>query len=172
MGKSEGNMIKLSDNPRDIFGKVMAFDDSILPTGFEILTNYELTQVEEIKQRIQSGENPMTLKKLLAFEITRELKGEQEALNAKKYFEDIFQKKDIDTQLPVVEINSENINILDLIVKCKITDSKSQAKRLILQSAVSINTEKITDWTKQIQVGEYTVIRCGRHVYQLKYIPK
>jgi len=172
MGKSEGNMIKLSDSANDIFGKVMTFDDSILPIGFEILTNYELSKVDEIKERINSGENPMTLKKILAFEVTKDIKGEQEALNAQKYFEDIFQKKDIDTQLSTIEINTENINILDLIVQCKITDSKSQAKRLVLQSAVSINSEKITDWSKQIQLGQNTVIRCGRHVYQIKYIPK
>ena len=172
MGKSEGNMIKLSDSPNDIFGKVMTFDDSAIPTGFEILTNYELTQVEEIKERIKSGENPMTVKKLLAFEVTKEIKGEQEAINAQKYFEDIFQKKDIDTQLPTVEINSESINILDLIVESKITDSKSQAKRLVLQGAVSINNEKISDWSKQIQLGQNTVIRCGRHVYQIKHITK
>ncbi|NLE30654.1 hypothetical protein GX618_00035, partial [Candidatus Dojkabacteria bacterium] len=76
------------------------------------------------------------------------------------------------TQLPTLEINTESINILDLIVQCKITDSKSQAKRLVQQSAVSINNEKITDWSKQIQLGEITVIRCGRHVYQVKYVPK
>lgn len=170
MGKSEGNMIKLSDNPNDIFGKVMAFDDSILLTGFEILTNYELTEIEEIKQRINSGENPMVLKKLLAFEVTKEIKGEQEAINAQKYFENIFQKKDLDTQLPTVGINTGNINILDLIVQCKITDSKSQAKRLVLQGAVSINNEKISDWRKQIQLDKKDVIRCGRHVYQIKHI--
>ena len=172
MGKSEGNMVKLSDSANDIYGKVMTFDDSAIPNGFEILTNYELTQVEEIKERIESGENPMTVKKLLAFEVTKEIKGEQEAINAQKYFEDIFQKKDIDTQLPTIEINSENVNILDLIVKCKITESKSQAKRLVLQGAVSINNEKISDWSKQIQLGQNTVIRCGRHVYQIKQTPK
>lgn len=172
MGKSEGNMIKLSDSAQDIFGKVMTFDDKLIPIGFEILTNFELTQVEEIKQKINSGENPMTLKKLLALEVTKEIKGEQEAINAQKYFEDIFQKKDLDTQLATVEIESESINILDLIVQCKITESRSQAKRLVQQSAVSINSEKISDWSKQIQLGQNTVIRCGRHVYQIKHTTK
>ncbi len=55
-------------------------------------------------------------------------------------------------------------------MQCKITESRSQAKRLVQQSAVSINSEKISDWSKQIQLGENTVIR--RHVYQIKYVPK
>ncbi|HOV17760.1 MAG TPA: tyrosine--tRNA ligase, partial [Candidatus Dojkabacteria bacterium] len=87
MGKTSGNMIELSDSANNIFGKVMAFDDKLIPIGFEILTEYELEQVKEIKERLKKGENPMILKKLLAFEITKDIKGEQEAENAQKYFE-------------------------------------------------------------------------------------
>jgi tyrosyl-tRNA synthetase len=172
MGKTSGNMIELSDSANNIFGKVMAFDDKLIPIGFEILTKYELKQVEEIKERLKKGENPMILKKLLAFEITKDIKGEQEAENAQKYFENVFQKKNLNTDIPIRTVRQSNINILDLIVQCKITNSKSQAKRLVEQNAVTINGEKITDWNKNIQVGSgSTILKCGKHVYQVKYIP-
>ena len=172
MGKTSGNMIELSDSANNIFGKVMAFDDKLIPIGFEILTKYELKQVEEIKERLKKGENPMILKKLLAFEITKDIKGEQEAENAQKYFENIFQKKNLNTAIPIRTVKQNNINILDLIVQCKITNSKSQAKRLVEQNAVTINGEKITDWNKNIQVGSgSTILKCGKHVYKVKYIP-
>jgi len=172
MGKTSGNMIELSDSANNIFGKVMAFDDKLIPIGFEILTEYELEQVKEIKERLKKGENPMILKKLLAFEITKDIKGEQEAENAQKYFENIFQKKNLNTDIPVRTVRQSNINILDLIVQCKIANSKSQAKRLVEQNAVTINGEKITDWNKNIQVGSgSTILKCGKHVYQVKYIP-
>jgi len=172
MGKTSGNMIELSDSANNIFGKVMAFDDKLIPIGFEILTKYELKQVEEIKERLKKGENPMILKKLLAFEITKDIKGEQEAENAQKYFENVFQKKNLNTDIPVKTVRQSNINILDLIVQCEIANSKSQAKRLVEQNAVTINGEKITDWNKNIQVGSgSTILKCGRHVYQVKYIP-
>ena len=172
MGKTSGNMIELSDSANNIFGKVMAFDDKLIPIGFEILTKYELKQVEEIKERLKKGENPMILKKLLAFEITKDIKGEQEAENAQKYFENIFQKKNLNTDIPVRTVRQSNINILDLIVQCKIANSKSQAKRLVEQNAVTINGEKITDWNKNIQVGSgSTILKCGKHVYKVKYIP-
>jgi len=172
MGKTSGNMIELSDSANNIFGKVMAFDDKLIPIGFEILTEYELEQVKEIKERLKKGENPMILKKLLAFEITKDIKGEQEAENAQKYFENIFQKKNLNTDIPVRTVRQSNINILDLIVQCEITNSKSQAKRFVEQNAVTINGEKITDWNKNIQVGSgSTILKCGRHVYQVKYIP-
>ena len=172
MGKTSGNMIELSDSANNIFGKVMAFDDKLIPIGFEILTEYELEQVKEIKERLKKGENPMILKKLLAFEITKDIKGEQEAENAQKYFENVFQKKNLNTDIPIRTVRQSNINILDLIVQCKITNSKSQAKRLVEQNAVTINGEKITDWNKNIQVGSgSTILKCGKHVYKVKYIP-
>ena len=172
MGKTSGNMIELSDSANNIFGKVMAFDDKLIPIGFEILTKYELKQVEEIKERLKKGENPMILKKLLAFEITKDIKGEKEAENAQKYFENVFQKKNLNTDIPVKTVRQSNINILDLIVQCEIANSKSQAKRLVEQNAVTINGEKITDWNKNIQVGSgSTILKCGKHVYQVKYIP-
>ena len=172
MGKTSGNMIELSDSANNIFGKVMAFDDKLIPIGFEILTKYELEQIEEIKERLKKGENPMTLKKLLAFEITKDIKGEQEAENAQKYFENVFQKKNLNTDIPVKTVRQSNINILDLIVQCEIANSKSQAKRLVEQNAVTINGEKITDWNKNIQVDSgSTILKCGKHVYKVKYIP-
>jgi len=172
MGKTSGNMIELSDSANNIFGKVMAFDDKLIPIGFEILTKHELEQVEEIKERLKKGENPMILKKLLAFEITKDIKGEQQAENAQKYFENVFQKKNLNTDIPVKTVRQSNINILDLIVQCKIANSKSQAKRLVEQNAVTINGEKITDWNKNIQVDSgSTILKCGKHVYKVKYIP-
>jgi tyrosyl-tRNA synthetase len=172
MGKTSGNMIELSDSANNIFGKVMAFDDKLIPIGFEILTGYDLEQVEEIKERLKNGENPMILKKLLAFEITKDIKGEQEAKNAQEYFENIFQKKNLNTNIPIKTVKQNNINILDLIVQCKIANSRSQAKRLVEQNAVTINGEKITDWNKNIQLNNGSIIlKCGKHVYQVEYIP-
>ena len=172
MGKTSGNMIELSDSANNIFGKVMSFDDKLIPIGFEILTEYDLEQVEKIKERLKNGENPMILKKILAFEITKDIKGEQEAKNAQEYFENIFQKKNLNTNIPTRTIKQNNINILDLIVQCKITNSKSQAKRLVEQNAVTINGQKITDWNKNIQIGNGSIIlKCGKQVYQVEYIP-
>ena len=172
MGKTSGNMIELSDSANNVFGKVMAFDDKLIPISFEILTEYDLEQVEEIKERLKNRENPMVVKKLLAFEITKDIKGEQEAKNAKEYFENIFQKKNLNTNIPIRTVKQNNINILDLIVQCKITNSKSQAKRLVEQNAVTINGEKITDWNKNIQLDNGSIIlKCGKQVYQVEYIP-
>jgi len=171
MGKTSGNMIELNDSANNMFGKVMSFDDKLISIGFEILTDYDQEQTEEISKRLKEGENPMILKKLLAFEITKDIKGEEDAVSAQKYFESIFQEKNLNTEIPIKEIKQERINILDLIVQCKIAESKSQAKRLIQQKAVSINKEKIVDWKKEISISNKDIVlKCGKYVYKVKHI--
>jgi tyrosyl-tRNA synthetase len=171
MGKSENNMITLDDSTNDIFGKVMSFTDEQIIVGFEILTSYELSEIKKIEERLSSGENPMVIKKELAYEVTKDIKGKEEAESAKKYFEDVFQNREITTQLPIVELSEQEITITDLIVKLEITDSKSQARRLVEQGAVKIDDEKVSDWNKQISLKtEYSpILKCGRYMYQIKY---
>ena len=174
MGKSEGNMIKLSDSANDIFGKVMAFSDEQILLGFEILTSYELEQVADISNRLKGGENPILLKKLLAFEITKEIKGEQEAKQAQEYFESIFQKKDLNTEIPIKNIGTENIGIVDLLLECNITNSKTQARRLIEQGAVYLNQQRVSDWQSKLTISQedMPILKCGKHVYQIKLTKK
>ena len=83
MGKSEGNMVRLDDSAKDIYGKIMSFEDEKILIGFEILTKATLPELEEYKKRLESGENPMILKKELAYRVTTEIKSEEEAENAR-----------------------------------------------------------------------------------------
>ncbi len=173
MGKSEGNMITLDDNSNDIYGKVMAFSDNQISIGFEILTSYDLEKLEEINKRLSSGENPMQLKKELAFEITKDIKGEQEAVSAQHFFENVFQKKEVETEIPEKILNISRIQITNLLVEIGACKSKSQARRLIEQGAVKINEEKVIDWNKEIILDSDTqyIIKCGRHMNQIKFNP-
>ncbi len=170
MGKSEGNMIKLSDSSNDIYGKVMAFEDSQLLIGFEILTDFNMEDVKEIEKRLTSGENPINIKKELAYEITKDIKGEEEALSAQRYFESVFQRKDITSEIPEREVISKKI--IDIIVELNITNSKGEARRLIEQGGVKVNEEKLTDWNTELtlsQSKQYT-LKCGRYIYHIKPI--
>jgi len=169
MGKSEGNMIELNDNPKDIYGKIMAFTDEQIAEGFELLTSADLNELKEIQKKLKNNENPMNLKKELAFKVTSELKSPADAETAQKYFESVFQKKTLDTELNKIEINEKEINILDLIIKTKLTPSKAQARRLIEQGAVKINSEKVTDWQKIITLTQPITLKVGKKVLQITY---
>jgi len=65
MGKTTGNTVNLTDSPNDIFGKIMALPDSLLPLGFELLTDMDQPETE-----------PMTAKKILALEVVKQIHGE------------------------------------------------------------------------------------------------
>jgi tyrosyl-tRNA synthetase len=169
MGKTQGNMVKMNDTPNDIYGKIMASDDSLLVPSFEILTNMELEDVKKIEKRLEEGENPMTLKKELAFLVTSEITTKGDAESAQKYFEEVFQKGETSEDVPEVEINTDNIRLNDLIFEVKLARSKGQARRLIEQGAVKINGETHTQWDEEVNLKSLSPItlKVGRKLTKI-----
>jgi tyrosyl-tRNA synthetase len=167
MGKSEGNMIKLTDSAEDMYGKVMSFPDEHIIPGFELLTNSDLEEIEEYKEQMKTI-NPMELKKKLAYTITSELHSEEEAQKAQQYFESIFQNKDFNTEIREVKVTENQMDILSLIVeKAELSSSKSQARRLVEQSAVSINGEKETDSKKIVDLSKEVTLKVGKQIVKI-----
>ncbi|MBN1618208.1 tyrosine--tRNA ligase [Candidatus Dojkabacteria bacterium] len=174
MGKSEGNMIMLSDNANDMYGKVMTFTDGMICPAFEILTDIPMSEIKQMQKDMDKGKvNPMQLKKKLAFIITSEHKGDNEAKKAQEYFENIFQKKDTSTEVAIETIISKekNISILDLLSKVTaITPSNSEAKRLISQKAVRVEGKTVTDKQTIIKITEKGIeLRVGKKIKRIKY---
>jgi tyrosyl-tRNA synthetase len=169
MGKTEGNMIKMNDKPEDIYGKVMAFNDDMILGGFEILTFATMDEVKEYKERLESGENPMILKKELAFRITSEITSEKEAKQAQEFFESVFQNKDKDVKIPQKEVSEKEIPLNQLLVDIDFASSKSEAKRLIEQGAVKIADKKITQYNHPINTSNQPEIRVGRKLCKITF---
>lgn len=167
MGKTEGNMIKMNDKAQDIFGKVMAFTDEMIIDAFETLTFATMEQVEEYKKRLQSGENPIILKKELAFKITSEITSTKEAKEAQEYFESVFQNQNKEVEIATKEISQEKILLNDLLVEIGFATSKSQAKRLIEQGAVKIDDQKITQYDYPVNSSQPLNLRVGRKVCKI-----
>lgn len=163
MGKSEGNMITLADSAQNIYGKVMAFPDEHIVPGFELLTSMEIDDVEEVKQKLKQGVNPIELKKALALQLTSELKGKDEAEKAQQYFEEVFQKKGASEEAPKHE--GLNQNIVEILLSTKIASSKSEARRLLLQNAVKLEGEVITD--PNIIVTTSGILKVGKKVFHI-----
>ncbi len=166
MGKSEGNMIMLSDSPENIFGKVMAFTDEQIVQGFELLTNLGLDEVEDIERKIQTGSNPMEFKKKLAWTIVSELKSKEEADTASTYFENIYQKGNLNVDIETISLHQESMKLIDLIVESGMSSSKSEARRLVDQGAVYINDQKKSDFQEEILI-QNIVLKVGRRVVKI-----
>ena len=169
MGKTTGNMVRMNDSANDIFGKIMASDDSLIIPSFEILTSMEMEEVEEQKARIASGENPMNLKKELAFRVTQEITSKEEAEEAQKFFEDVFQKGDISEDIPEIKIEEDSLKLNDLIFSAGFAESKSQARRLVEQGAVKIDGETKTQWDQVIDIRSLSpfTLKAGRNLIKI-----
>lgn len=160
MGKSEGNAIFLTDKAEDIFGKIMAMPDTILPTAIELLTDLPLD--------LHKTKGPLQAKKQVAAEVVKQIYGQEKANKAKSYFENIFQKGRLSEKLPTIKISQEKIALVDLIEESKLNLSRSQIKRLIKEGAISINNQKITDTKKQIVLKDALIAKIGKKDY-IKY---
>ena len=169
MGKTEGNMIKMNDKPEDIYGKVMAFNDDMILGAFEILTFATMDEVKEYKERLDSGENPMILKKELALRITSEITSKKDAKQAQEFFESVFQNKDKDVEIPEKEVSQEEIPLNQLLVDIEFASSKSEAKRLIEQGAVKIADKKITQYNYPINTSNEPEVRVGRKLCKITF---
>lgn len=171
MGKTTGNMIRMDDTPEDIYGKVMAFSDDMILKGFEILTFSTMPELEEYQKRLESGENPMILKKELALMITSEITTKGEALKAQNFFESVFQNKDQETEIPENVISKKEIPLNELLVEIKFASSKAQAKRLVEQGAVKINSEKVSQYNQVLNIDndQSLILKVGKNICKITY---
>ena len=161
MGKTEGNMVAITDSPADMFGKVMSWPDSMILIGFELCTRVSLNEIEEIKSALSRGENPKDAKTRLAFEIVALLKGKEDAEKARSEFAAAFSDG---KPKEFVEIKISGAHSLaDALIEKKIIESKTEIRRLIAEGAIiSITSgEKMGEsFLKNPPAGEY---RIGKH---------
>jgi tyrosyl-tRNA synthetase len=155
MSKSLGNYIGVTDEPFDMFGKVLSISDELMWRYFELLSSKSLKEIEEIKNGVKNETlHPKKVKESLAMEIVERFHGNGAGESAKAEFERVFAKKDIPTDMPEYNFD-EPIWICQALVDCKLVESTSQARRDIKANAVSVNQEKIDDDKLNLQTGEY-----------------
>ena len=128
---------------------------------YDVLRMLTYIPMDEVK-RLSSleGEKINEAKKIAAFEITKLIHGEEEALKAKESAEALFEKDKNSANMPTFDAsslfaNNDNITLIDILVESKTVPSKSQARTLIEQGGISINDEKITDTKYILKKSEF-----------------
>lgn len=155
MSKSLGNYIGVTDEPFDMFGKILSISDELMWRYFELLSGKSLKEIEGIKEGVKNETlHPKKVKESLAMEIVERFHGKGAGENAKAEFERVFANKDIPTDMPEF-IFEAPIWVCQALVDSKLVDSTSQARRDIKANAVSINQEKIDNDKLNLQTGEY-----------------
>jgi tyrosyl-tRNA synthetase len=172
MSKSLDNYIGLTDTPKDMFGKMMSISDQLMHRYYELLSTLSTDEVEGVKTRIQDGSlHPMLAKKQLAEEIVNRYHGPGKGAEELKRFEDLFSKKTLTSDLPVlnVSLTSEGqLNLVQLMVEQGFAKSKSDARRLLQQKAVKLDGEAVSEENVSLKVGAEHVLKSGKlHMVRL-----
>jgi tyrosyl-tRNA synthetase len=167
MSKSYGNFIALTEEPNNMYGKVMSIADEMIIEYFTLLTNVPLVDINGMKNAIERGENPMPFKKKLAHTITRMYHSEEAADQAAAHFQSTVQEKEVPQDIPVVKLTGNEKTVLDVLKLCPTEMSTSDLKRIVEQGGVELlpSGEKPTDSTAEIAVRDVEVIRVGKRRY-------
>lgn len=163
MSTSWGNVINISDEPNDMYGKVMSVEDKLISKYFLLCTD---VAEEEIK-RIEETNNPRDAKAKLAYEITVIYHGEQAAKAAEANFNRVFREKETPKDIEVFKAPLSKMNIVDLIVAADMAQSRSEARRLIEQGGVDIDGEKHGDSHEMIEIPvEGIILQIGKRRFK------
>lgn len=146
MSKSSDNYIGITEEPSQMFGKIMSIPDTLIINYFELCTDVEMDKIKQMEKDMQSEKlNPRDAKLELAFEIVKIYHGEEDAKKAREYFVNTFSKREIPENIAEIKIDTETISLVDFLVLSGNATSKSDARRKIEQGGVEISGEKITD---------------------------
>jgi len=167
MSTSWGNVINITDKSEEQFGKIMSMKDELILDYFELCTRITLEEIKKMGKELKKNQiNPRDLKLKLAREIVRLYHGKKAAKRAEKEFRRVFERKELPSRIPNISIKVKKLNILNLLVETKLTSSKSEAKRLILQKAVKINGVLKENWQEIIEIKNGMVIQVGKRRFR------
>ncbi len=170
MSKSYGNFVALTEEPTQMFGKIMSIADEMIVEYFSVLTDESLENIRHIEEQIQKGANPMEFKKKLAFTITAMYHNEELAQEAKKHFEKTVQKREVPEEIPTITFSDQTLSLLQVLKHCLPNESSSNLRRLIEQSGVEVtlqNLEKVrpTNPTEEFATLNLSVIKVGKRKF-------
>ena len=167
MSKSLNNYIGITDSPNDMFGKIMSISDELMWRYFELLSFRSMAEIRQWRQECQLGANPRDYKVLLAQEIIERFHSASAAQKALENFEARFQRGAMPDEIEEKElrIQGERYGIANLMKDAGLTDSTSEAIRMIKQGAVKIDGEKLSDPKKEIPAGAVHIYQVGKRKF-------
>lgn len=163
MSKSLGNYIGISEPAKDIFGKIMSISDELMWRYIDLLSFRSIDEINQWKQSVATGSNPVDIKKQFAEEIVSRFHGEAAGPEARQAFENQFKKGEIPEDIAEIHLTvGEGMPIANVLKEAGLTTSTSESLRMLKQGAVKIDAERLDnkDWllcagmTHIIQVGK------------------
>ncbi len=172
MGKTENGALwldKEKTTPYEFYQYWRNVDDADVEKCLALLTFLPMDEVKKLGSL--EGAEINEAKKVLAFEVTKLIHGEEEAVKAKAAAEALFGAGKDMSNVPTAAITHEKLNcvILDILVETKVLPSKAEARRLIQQGGLSINDEKVTDVARIVTEEDFKdgamIVKRGKKNY-------
>ena len=170
MSKSYNNFISISDEPNDMFGKIMSISDDLMWKYFKLLSLMPIDKVNNYKEKTSSGEmNPRDVKLELASEIVDRFYDKDAGRECSDNFINRFTNKKITSDIPELIIKKSkdlpNIDIITLLTKqSNIITSTSEVRRLIKQKAIKIDDIVIDSFDQLCPLGKKFILHVGKKI--------
>ncbi|MEJ7623881.1 MAG: tyrosine--tRNA ligase [Pyrinomonadaceae bacterium] len=163
MSKSLGNYIGIDEPANEMFGKVMSISDELMWKYYELLTDFSISEISNLKSQIVAGENPRNVKVNLAKLIIADFHSSEAAITAENEFVRRFVQKEIPDEIQEKVFPAGKYLLAQLLVDTGLTASKGEARRLIEQGGVRIGNEKATSASTDVAIGpEPVVVQVGK----------
>jgi len=170
MSKSLNNAIGILEKPLDMYGKLMSINDQMMWRYYELLTDLQLSEIENLKRE----SHPMDAKKDLARRIVTDFHSAEASKQAAEDWAKQFQKDEtpenvekVDVPYPEVAAGGRDghaVKLDKLLARCGLAESVSDASRKIKQNAVRVNGDVQTELILPIQLPTELLVRVGRNM--------
>ena len=158
MGKTASGAVWLDPkktSPYDFYQYWINVNDADVLRFIKMLTFVPMDEIR--KMEAWEGQQLNEAKRILAYEVTKLVHGEEEAEKAKAAALAIFGQGGVSADMPTKELEgfSGEMNVLDVLAQTGILPSKAEARRLVTQGGLTINDEKITDVARMITDADF-----------------
>ena len=162
MSKSYGNDIGLSDSANDMYGKTLSIPDEIILSWYTLAVDVGQSKLKEIEEKLnEPSTNPMNIKRQLARQIVASYFDKEKAMEAENNFNNITVSKGTPEDIKEYEIKEEML-LVDIINDSGLLPSKSEARRMIKQSAVRIDGDVIHEINLKLLPGDTRILKVGK----------
>ncbi|WP_303203045.1 tyrosine--tRNA ligase [Raoultibacter timonensis] len=173
MSKSYGNYIGLTDEPADMFGKVMSIPDELMVKYYRLASTCSVEEVDEIERGLAADElHPNKVKRALASNIVAAYYDEEAARAAEDQFDKVFKQHEMPDDIPEFKAdltpNDEGLVYLaKLLADAGLASSAGEARRLIDGGGVKIDGEAVAAKSYNVEPGrlEGAVLQVGKRKY-------
>ncbi len=166
MSKSLGNYVGITESPGEMFGKLMSISDELMWSYYELLTDFAWPVIVRLREEVRGGVlHPMDAKMQLAHTIVAGFHGEEAGRRAMEEFQRVFRDRQTPEDAPTHTLRCGQPRRLSaLLVELHLAASRSEAERLMKQSAVEINGQRVEDVKRELDLSNPGVylLRAGK----------